>query len=118
MKTKDLIKILMEADPSGECHVGMMNGIPRWAIKNPGYWDGNYSYIDEGGNFVTSEEGSRIDLWGWDIDEYVESLVDSGLTLDEIKGKFKFKLLGGEERNRETITRILDKVEESYKEWR
>ena len=35
MKTKDFIKMLQDADPSGELHVRMQGGIPRFAIRNP-----------------------------------------------------------------------------------
>lgn len=114
MKTKDFIKMLQDADPSGELHVRMQGGIPRFAIRNPGYWDGNYSYIDEDGNWVESEESDKIDIYCQDIDDYVERGFSKDITLEDMKKKFKFKLLGGEERNKETKERIMKMVEESY----
>lgn len=114
MKTKDFIKMLQDADPSGELHVRMQGGIPQFAIRKPGYWDGHYSYIDEDGNWVESEEGDKIDIYCQDIDDYVEREFSKDITLEEMKEKFKFKLLGGEERNKETKERIMKRVEESY----
>lgn len=114
MKTKDFIKMLQDADPSGELHVRMQGGIPQFAIRQPGYWDGNYRYIDEEGNWVESEEGDKIDIFCQDIDDYVEREFSKDITLEEMKKKFKFKLLGGDERNRDKKERIMKKVEESY----
>jgi len=35
MKTKELIKILQKADPSGEAHVRMDGGVPTYANTKP-----------------------------------------------------------------------------------
>ena len=47
MTTSQFIKMLQEADPSGEAHIRMDGGIPLFAELKPGYWDGPYEYIDE-----------------------------------------------------------------------
>jgi len=59
MKTSEFIKMLQEADPSGEAHIRMEGGIPRFAELKEGYWDGPYSYLDEEGNWVYSTEGNK-----------------------------------------------------------
>ncbi len=115
MKTKDFIEMLQREDPSGECHIRMEGGIPQFAIRNPGYWDGSYSYIDEEGNYVTSESGSKIDIYCMDIDLFVENQVQKGLNLDQIKSKFKFDFTSlYEDRNKNKAEKILEKVEKSY----
>lgn len=62
MTTGQLIKLLQEADPSGEAHMRMEGGIPWFVECKPGYYDGAYSYIDENKNFVYSTEGWKVDV--------------------------------------------------------
>lgn len=51
MKTKKLIKILQDADPSGECHVRLLSGdmdgdkCGFYTEHKPDYYDGPYSYL-------------------------------------------------------------------------
>ena len=52
MTTSQFIKMLQEADPSGEAHIRMEGGIPLFAELKPGYWDGPYEYIDEDDNYL------------------------------------------------------------------
>ena len=92
MKTKELIEILKKADPSGECHVRMSGGIPKYAYTLPGYYDGSYQYIDEDNNFVTSTMGTKVDLYTIDIWDYVSDLIDDGEDWESIKSKFKFDM--------------------------
>jgi hypothetical protein len=58
MTTKEFIKILQDADPSGEAHIRMEGGIPMYAELKAGYWDGPYAYIEDG-KYVYSAEGSK-----------------------------------------------------------
>jgi len=63
MKTKELIKLLKEADPSGELHVrGSGGGAIVGCENKEGYWDGPYQYFDENKNLVISTSGRKIDL--------------------------------------------------------
>ncbi len=96
MKTKDFIKMLQEADPTGEGYLRMEGGIPYCAIPKEGYWDGPYSYIDEKGNYVYSIEGYKIDLCCIDVDGFVERHFDlhEPNNWENIKSKFIFKLGG------------------------
>lgn len=44
MKTKELIKLLQEEDPTGEGYVRFSSGAIIGAVVKEGYWDGPYSY--------------------------------------------------------------------------
>lgn len=93
MKTKDFVKLLQEEDPSGELHVRFRNGGFPFSIQClDGYWDGPYEYIDENGDFVTSTEGSKIDIYSMEIDDFIERLFDfhDPDNWEKIKSKFKF----------------------------
>lgn len=94
MKTKDFIKMLQEADPSGEAHIRMEGGIPRFAELKPGYWDGPYSYLDEEGNWVYSTEGDKVDIHCLDRYDYVSDMFSTHNipTWEEVRSKFKFSL--------------------------
>jgi hypothetical protein len=71
MKTRELIKLLQEEDPSGECHV-RINSEPISSVYSlPGYWDGPYNYLekDENGDpiWVQSTKGDKIDIGTVDL---------------------------------------------------
>ena len=121
MKTKELIRILQEADPSGESHVRMDGGIPFGVNKLDGYWDGYYTYLDENDNFVSSIEGSKVDILCMDIDDYVSNMIerDDGITWEEVKSKFVFKFgdYSDENQRNEKADNILAKAKERYIEY-
>lgn len=71
MKTKDFIKMLQEADPTGECHVRLDGGIPRFAERKEGYWDGPYQFIDEDGNLVISIKNDKVDIHAMDSEDFI-----------------------------------------------
>lgn len=48
MKTKDFIKMLQKADPTGEHHV-RLGGVIFDAALVAGYYDGPNCYVDENG---------------------------------------------------------------------
>lgn len=73
MKTKELIKMLKEADPSGELHVRMAGGVPKCAYPLPGYYDGNYSYIQDG-KYHVSMTDKKVDVICWGIDDFMEEV--------------------------------------------
>ncbi len=113
MTTREFIKILQEADPSGTSHIRMEGGIPLFAELKPGYWDGPYSYIDEEGNYVTSTEGSKVDIHCLDIWYFVERY--ENLSWDEIREKFKFNYTySSEEQKREREDQIIKIAKEAY----
>lgn len=117
MKTKDFIKLLQEADPSGEGHLRMYGGIPAFAEAKEGYWDGSYTYIDEDGNYVTSIEGYKVDIHSIDIDDFVEQHFDEGW--EALKERFKFKLNGYANKSQrdERIDNVLKKAKEAFDEY-
>lgn len=77
MKTKDLIKLLQEADPSGECHVRISKKPVCYVDHKPGYWDGPYNYLEKGEDgkytWVQSTKGDKVDLQTIDLFTFAES---------------------------------------------
>jgi hypothetical protein len=119
MTTKELIKMLQDADPTGEAHVRMSGGIPYLAEAKPGYWDGPYSYLDEDGNWVESSKGTKIDIWTMDIWDFVERQLDinEDAEFESIKEKIKFDLSGTKENNQKyRIDPLLKKAKEAFDE--
>jgi len=109
MKTKEFIKMLQDADPSGEAHVRLEGGVPKFAELKPGYWDGPYKYIDEDGNYVYSTKGNKVDIWSTEIWDFVENLHMRNTTWEEIKVKFKFEGI-----DKDRIERVLLEAKEAF----
>lgn len=61
LTTRDFIKMILEADPTGDAHVSLSGGAPYSATRMPGYWDGSYSYLDEG-IYVRSRAGYKVTI--------------------------------------------------------
>jgi hypothetical protein len=119
MKTKDFIKMLQNADPSGEAHVRIDGGIPYYAELKPGYYDGAYSYIDEEGNYVYTTQGDKVDIYQKDIEDFVHDCFNlhdpKRNTWESIKDKFKFSLgysIEAQRKERENV--ILNEAKEAY----
>jgi hypothetical protein len=117
MTTAEFIKMLQEADPSGEAHIRMEGGIPRFAELKPGYWDGPYSYLDENGNWTYSTENAKVDIHCVEIDDYVSDMTSTYRIPDweEIEKKFVFKLgYSIESQRKERENAILKHAKEAY----
>ena len=114
MKTKDFIKMLERADPTGEAHIRMDGGIPVAALKVPGYYDGAYCYFDDNNNYVTADRDDKVDIYCVDVVDYVFDLPDE-LTLDEIKSRFIFDLYDSNWSNKNRIERTNSLIEKSKK---
>ena len=117
MTTKEFIKMLQEEDPEGNGHIRMDGGIPRFAIAKEGYWDGSYAYLDENGNYVTSIENYKVDIYSMNISDFVEDLYKhEETTWDDIKEKFKFKLGGYaiKEQRQEREDRVLIEAKKAF----
>lgn len=114
MKTKDLIKMLQEEDPSGEGHVRMGDGGVTWyAEGKPGYYDGSYQYLDEDGNFVTSTQGYKIDLRGFDLYDFIERHEDE--SWEDLKKRFVFDIGNHHpQRQEEKKERLLKRAKKEY----
>jgi len=92
MKTKDFIKLLQKEDPTGETHVRLPGGTPKWVESKPGYYDGPYSYIDEDGNYVLSDKGSKIDVHCSDIEDFIwEESGDTSKVILDVHNPEKYK---------------------------
>ena len=120
MKTKDFIKMLQEEDPSGECHIRMNGGFPYHVEQKQGYWDGAYSYIDDDGNFVTSIEDWKLDIFSMDINDFVEQKFDDGdpNNWEKIKNKLKFELYpyANPEQRKEKEEQVIAKARKMWEE--
>jgi hypothetical protein len=117
MTTKEFIKMLQEEDPEGNGHIRMNGGVPRFAIAKEGYWDGPYSYIDEEGNYVTTIEGYKVDVYSMDVSDFVEDIYrHNETTWEDIKSKFRFGFSGYaiKSQREERADGVLKKAKEAF----
>lgn len=113
MKTREFIKMIQEADPSGEAHVRISGiEVPMYALCLPGYYDGSYSYIDEDGKFVYSSSGTKVDIHMKDIWDFVDDIIEENkdVSYEQVKKNFRFEL-GNEE-----IPHVKDKIDSILKD--
>jgi hypothetical protein len=84
MKTKDFIKMLQEADPSGESYVRLpYGGAVVSAEPKEGYWDGAYSYYDyETNKMHTTTLGSKVDIH---VINYYDIIEQENGNFDKVK---------------------------------
>lgn len=80
MKTKELIKMLKEEDPSGEGYVRINGGAILCCEAKEGYWDGMYQYYKDGVWYM-SANNYKIDIhtisWEdivWDCEGNMEKI--------------------------------------------
>jgi len=99
MKTKDFIKMLQEADPSGEAYVRLPGGgAPYFAEHKEGYWDGPYQYLEpldpnkprsyDNTRLVTSSLGSKVDIH---IIDSTSIVWEEEGKMENIKPRFRFE---------------------------
>ena len=121
MKTKDFVKMLLDADPTGEHHVRLNGGFPGGVELKEGYYDGSYNYIDDDGNFVRSNEGAKVDIYTMDIDDFVERHYDEKdpENWDKIKKKIIFKLddYADVNQRKEAENEFLILAKKAWNEW-
>jgi len=101
MKTKDFIKMLQEADPTGEGYIRLPDGGAPWfAEAKEGYWDGPYQYLEKQDDkdthfhnamLVTSIKGYKVDIYVKDTDSIVW---DENGNMDKIRKKIRFEYSG------------------------
>lgn len=119
MTTGEFIKMLQNEDPSGECHLRMPGGIPIFVAAKPGYYDGAYSYKDNEGNYVTTTQGSKVDVYCEDLEDFIVELVDpyEENNWDNIKNKLKFNFgCFGSKAEAEKIEKRLEVAKKYYDE--
>ena len=117
MTTKEFIKLLKEADPTGNAHIRLGDGVPIYVECKAGYYDGPYNYIDEDNNFVLSSKDLKVDVYCFDLDEWIERLVNihNPMNWEEIKEKIKFELTYCYPEER--IKARYKNAKECYEEW-
>jgi hypothetical protein len=119
MKTKELIKLLQEADPNGESYVRIDGGIPVCVELKPGYYDGSYSYYDENKKYCISRMGSKVDIHTTAIFDYVVDNMGSfpnNKSIEEVLDKFNFYLSENEEQNNKEKERYVQQIINAYNE--
>ena len=118
MTTKEFIKMLQDADPTGDSHVRMSGGVPVGVARIPGYYDGHYSYIDENDNYVSTMKGSKVDIYCRDYTDIISDHYDEDKTKEEnweiIKSKFIFDLGEG---ITDKEKRFMDRVYKEFEEY-
>jgi hypothetical protein len=110
MKTKDFIEMLQKEDPTGECHVRLPGGIPWFAERKEGYWDGPYQFIDEDGNFVISIKENKVDINVLELEDFIWE--NKG---DYSKIKFEFDGYVEKEKHIQEYIERFEKIAEEYK---
>jgi hypothetical protein len=132
MKTKELIELLQQEDPSGECHVRISGECPIEVTKVPGYYDGSYTYM-ENDKLILSTEGDKVDIDTLDIKNFIwqnyqdwENKVEFRYTFyedDQIEKEIRTKLAtyaqDAAEFDKQSIEEfssfIIDKIKNGYK---
>jgi hypothetical protein len=117
MKTKDFIKMLQEADPGGEAYIRMEGGVPFAIELKPGYYDGPYSFIDDGENWITSARNNKVDIHCTDVKEWAFNHFEAGKSLEEIRSKVLFELEIYVNEREDLKERIFDRVEKAYEDF-
>jgi hypothetical protein len=112
MKTKELIKLLQEVDPSGDIEV-VVNGAPiHFATTLPAYYDGALQILkankDDGLiSMALTDQGSKVMIYTCDLDDFLFEDPDaevsvSGLSVArELRYRAKIKYL--RQKNKEII---------------
>ena len=117
MTTNEFIKMLQEADPSGEAHLRMDGGVPNAAVLKEGYWDGPYSYINENNEYVYTTEGMKVDIYCTDVWDFADNAAgwNDGVTWEEVKKRFKFRLgYSNKDSRNEREESILKEAKEAF----
>lgn len=101
MKTKDFIKMLQKADPTGEGYIRLPGGGAPWfAEVKEGYWDGSYQYLELGDEkkyyphdsiLVTSIKGYKVDINVMETDSIIW---DENGDIERIKKRLRFEFDG------------------------
>ena len=114
--------MLQKEDPTGEGHIRMTGGVPKYIEAKAGYWDGAYQYLDENENFVTSIRGYKVDIHCIDIQEYALDLADNDedQKWEDVESNFKFELDGyaDEFQRNERIRSYLETARAAWEEMR
>lgn len=114
MKTKKLIRLLQEADPSGEEEVCVGNVDILAVYKEPAYWDGDLQKLirDEENTFY-NVIGAEIIRNGFKIQIYTHSIKDAILDNSElpVTGNITHKRAEEIETWREEVRKIDNEIE-------
>ena len=133
MTSKELIKLLQEEDPEGNCHVRTGGGAITFVERKEGYWDGPYSYVEGEGvdsTYVISTQSDKLDIhtieasdWIWGHHgDYSKIRLDLTYSDDRRQKEYleSFKKSSDEYKHFnersiwEMTTRVLEKIREGF----
>lgn len=114
MKTKDFIKMLQEADPSGEAYVRIDGGAPAYAWLKEGYWDGPYAYLDENGVYVKSTAGMKVDIYTRTPEDIIW---DCHGDMDEIRKRIRIEYTYLNDDRQKEFWKYVEEEAKTAKEW-
>lgn len=118
MTTSELIKLLQDADPEGNSHVRILgDGIPYYVVKQQGYWDGPYDYIDEDGNYVQTTEDYKVDIGTIDLYDYLERKFDRTARWEDVEKSIITRYTSEDSINVKQRERLLKRFRDEYDEY-
>jgi hypothetical protein len=129
MKTKDFIKMLQDADPSGEAHIRIpeISGAVWFPQRIEGFYNGPYFYVeklDPDGEdsfnnlkIIASTNGNKVDI---NLYDYETLVWDQKGNIDEIKKRIGFNFSDRiyPESLEKGIWYMINKYIEEYKSFR
>lgn len=64
--------MLQDADPTGEKHIRLVGeGMPLYAYAKPGYYDGPFTYVEDGKLHLSADK-EKVDIYADNGDDFVE----------------------------------------------
>lgn len=115
MKTKKLIKLLQENDPTGETHV-RINGEPLIHLElKEGYWDGPYNYLERGEDgeivWVQSTKNNKIDFYTMDMFDFIDHFDGD---LEKVKEHIRIEYDYMDDRSENEFIKMVEKTHKEY----
>lgn len=123
MTTSEFIEMLKKADPKGTAHVRLGSGeVPYGAELKPGYYDGPYTYIDNDGKYVLTNQGEKVDIFCKDTSSIIwdSNWTPWGVSPDvewqNVKSKFivDFGAYAVKEQREENTDRFFKEIKEEF----
>jgi hypothetical protein len=117
MKTKKLIKLLQEADPTGEGYVRINSEPILFCEPKEGYWDGPYNYLEKTKDgkyiWVESTKGYKIDIRTIDMFDFIDRFDGN---LEEVKKHIKVEYTYLDDEREKAFMESVEKTCKEYNE--
>ena len=120
MKTKELIRLLQENDPSGELEVAVNNQPIYTVAAEPAYYDGNLQMLIQDHSVETyniigykvTGKGSKVSLTTMDLESVLLDEPDAPVDLSELEGYSKEQWEKAVTKTRKEVLEIIKEVDE------